>query len=53
MEDIIKTKDLHRYFYSGPVTVHAIKNITVAIRKGGFTILCGPSGSGKRNISLI
>lgn len=50
MSAIIKTDKLIRDFKSGPVTVHALKDISIEIEKGKLTILRGRSGSGKTTL---
>ena len=50
MEPILTTKDVNRVFPSGSGTVHALKDINVAIAPGTLTILRGRSGSGKTTL---
>jgi len=44
---LLKTENLCRTFYTGPVALDAVKNMNFSIQKKRLTILRGPSGSGK------
>lgn len=50
MSAIIRTENLVRDFRSGPVIVHALKDVSIEIEKGKLTILRGRSGSGKTTL---
>lgn len=50
MEPIIRTVDLCRDFPSGRETVHALKDVNIAIKPGTLTVLRGRSGSGKTTL---
>jgi len=47
---IIRTEHLSRYYKQGPVQVHALQNVNLAIEKGDFAVVAGPSGSGKTTL---
>ena len=47
---IIRTEHLSRYYKQGPVQVHALQDVNLAIEKGDFAVLAGPSGSGKTTL---
>lgn len=50
MSWIIKTENLSRDFKSGNTIVHALKSVSIEIKKGKLTILRGRSGSGKTTL---
>ena len=50
---MIQLENIHRYFQVGEQTVHALKDITIAINKGEYVSVMGPSGSGKSTLLNI
>ncbi|MGH4123397.1 MAG: ABC transporter ATP-binding protein [Clostridium sp.] len=50
MRGIIKTQDLWRTYVVGGQQIHAVKNLSLEILKGQFTIIKGRSGSGKTSL---
>jgi putative ABC transport system ATP-binding protein len=44
---VVELRDVTKTYRQGAVDVHALRGLTVTIRKGEFTAICGPSGSGK------
>lgn len=52
-EEVIKLKDIQRYFYVGTETVKALRSITLNIKRNEFVALMGPSGSGKSTLMNI
>lgn len=50
MSEIIRTDRLVRDFKSGNLTVHALKDVSIEIKRGKLTILRGRSGSGKTTL---
>lgn len=52
-ETVIETRNLHKTFYNGEISVHALKGIDLKIESGRFIVLLGPSGSGKSTLLNI
>ena len=44
---IIKTEHLVKTYTQGDYIIHAVDDVSLEIEKGEFTVICGPSGSGK------
>ena len=53
MEDIIVVENLNKVYKMGDVDVHALRGITLTIKKGEFISVMGPSGSGKSTFMNI
>lgn len=47
MEEIIKLKDVSRYYEMGDAIVKALDCVDIDVNKGDFVAIMGPSGSGK------
>ena len=47
METVIQTRNLHKIFNTGEVSVHALKGVDLEVPEGQFIVILGPSGSGK------
>src|SRR3989344_9700164 len=47
MTEVIKLKDVAKYYYMGDNIVKAVDGIDIDIKKGDFVAIMGPSGSGK------
>jgi putative ABC transport system ATP-binding protein len=44
---VVELREVTKTYLQGAVEVHALRGLTMTIRKGEFTAICGPSGSGK------
>lgn len=47
MNNILKVTDLCKTFSNGSIQQHVLKNLTMTIEEGDFTVIMGSSGSGK------
>lgn len=52
-ENIIQMRNVAHCYQMGTVKVFALKNISIAVKKGEFTSIMGPSGSGKSTLMNI
>jgi putative ABC transport system ATP-binding protein len=52
-ETIILTEDLHKYYELGETRVHALRGVSVEIKRGEFLTIMGSSGSGKSTFMNI
>lgn len=50
---LIELVDIGRKYVIGSETIHAIKSVSLTIKKGEFVALMGPSGSGKSTLMNI
>jgi putative ABC transport system ATP-binding protein len=53
MDPLISIKDIGRKYVIGSETIHALKSVSLTIKKGEFVALMGPSGSGKSTLMNI
>ncbi len=50
---MINIRDLNKIYENGNISVHALKNINLQVKKGDFVAITGPSGSGKSTLMNI
>jgi len=53
IDNVITTSNLTKTYGIGDVQVHALKNVSVTIKKGDYIAISGPSGSGKSTFMNI
>jgi putative ABC transport system ATP-binding protein len=52
-ERLIQVQDVHKYYELGETRVHALRGISVDVRRGEFVAVMGASGSGKSTFMNI
>jgi putative ABC transport system ATP-binding protein len=50
---VLRVEDIHKYYELGEARVHALRGVSVEIRRGEFVALMGASGSGKSTFMNI
>ena len=53
MELIIETKDIAKVYRMGEEDIHALKSISIQVKRGEYVAFMGPSGSGKSTLMNI
>jgi putative ABC transport system ATP-binding protein len=48
--EMVAVREVSRIFGSGPTAVHALRQVSLSVRKGQLVALCGRSGSGKTTL---
>jgi putative ABC transport system ATP-binding protein len=52
-EDVIRIENVSKVYRTDSLDVHALRSLSLGIRKGAFTAIAGPSGSGKTTLLNI
>ena len=52
-EAVIRLEQIHRIYNTGDFEVHALRGVSLAVRRAEFVAIMGPSGSGKSTMMNI
>jgi putative ABC transport system ATP-binding protein len=52
-ESVISLRSVHKIYRTGDIEVHALRGVSVEVKRGEFVAVMGPSGSGKSTMMNI